>query len=358
MSRILRLLCVAIAALSTYRSIHLSLSAFDSSEDTSLASPPVAVFYNVFLPAQDLDRALGIVEEQLQQVGSSRLIKEHPQETIYFTTIQRPMNASWMSHACTRAGIHSCKLLAHHEEAFEDAMLTELHAYCQREPLHSVVYLHSKGTFHARNERQANWRRRMTAAVTGPCELKDGCNACGLLFQSIPSEHFHGNMWRADCAYIRKLLAPRDFAEARLRTLEALSKEDSLGFYLCRDVDYNKGTGRYAWEHWLGSHPDIRPCDVAGNASAADWKSDEGKSPAMIWALFPHHDHIRDTNMPKPCRNRGRTVWTNQAMMDREWTLLPGKIYRWSREYNATPTHDSWIWRLYPGGVDARRGLP
>jgi hypothetical protein len=91
---------------------------------------------------------------------------------------------------------------------------------------HSVIYIHTKGSFNWRNGSQEELRRASTAAVTSefclrsleehenksfPSTSSRQCNACGLLFQPLPGLHFPGNFFSAKCSYISQLLTPRKF---------------------------------------------------------------------------------------------------------------------------------------------------
>ncbi|CAJ1959261.1 unnamed protein product [Cylindrotheca closterium] len=57
-------------------------------------------------------------------------------------------------------------------------------------------------------------------------------------------------MWVARCSYIKKLLGLDPF-------LQKMGTRDSAYY----------GSGRFAAEHWILSHPSVRPCDLYANSS-------------------------------------------------------------------------------------------
>jgi hypothetical protein len=137
----------------------------------------------------------------------------------------------------------------------EDVTLAALHRFCSAAALEGreayVLYFHPKGSFHpsTRNEkyRQAVGHyvlRRPEGCLTAMAH--GHCDACGLRFSEHPHAHFPGNMWWANCSYVSQLYPP-DIPRGELKGVNL--------------PDYCIGIGRFASEHWIGSHPLIRPCD-------------------------------------------------------------------------------------------------
>jgi hypothetical protein len=230
-----------------------------------------------------------------------------------------------------------------------------------------VIYLHNKGSFHdaqalhqdyhpnhhydqssSRSSSNNNtsttktagayagqdsWRRAMTAAATSrqcleqliiPEKDKNAddknnensiCDACGLLFQPLPYEHYPGNMWAARCSYLARLVNPLTalrtvradlmqdlFQTSTQRQLlllqqKALQKRQAAtaaaeGALLSSSstpaapilplplfqanlfplANAMTGGDRYLSEFWLGSHPWLRPCDLSKTISLQYWK--------------------------------------------------------------------------------------
>jgi hypothetical protein len=91
-------------------------------------------------------------------------------------------------------------------------------------------------------------------------------------------------------------------------------------------------------EHWVGSHPDLMPCDVtAGELS--DWRRNDHVIPdEFSWSMFPRPNQ---TNNPA-----------------NDWDLPPligGNIFKWYTLYNRAPPDDSWAWKWFPYGEKYRQ---
>eukprot|EP00984_Skeletonema_dohrnii_P038784 scaffold42455_cov322-Skeletonema_dohrnii-CCMP3373.AAC.1 len=77
------------------------------------------------------------------------------------------------------------------------------------------------------------------------------CDVCSWRFSPLPHPHNGGNMWAARCNYIRKLINPVMFPKSMAQLYHDAGNDPWIG------------TGRYAAEHWVHSHPTIQACDVS-----------------------------------------------------------------------------------------------
>jgi len=59
-------------------------------------------------------------------------------------------------------------------------------------------------------------------------------------------------MWMGRCDYIKRLIDPEKFEDA----MNGLEYEGGHAFLAC------DGRGRYSAEHWVHSHPSVKPCDL------------------------------------------------------------------------------------------------
>ena len=132
-----------------------------------------------------------------------------------------------------------------------------------------VAYLHDKGSF--RNvfsrkvkERQKRLRQALlrglgsvgcVAAIT----KTDTCDVCSTHFSALPHQHAKGNMWLARCSYVKRLIAPPAFQKGMDAYWGRLGFDTGGRLMGTPWV----GTGRFAMEHWVHSHPSVRPCDVS-----------------------------------------------------------------------------------------------
>lgn len=132
---------------------------------------------------------------------------------------------------------------------------------------------------------------------------------CQQIMFSIPLTLLfcQGNFWSASCDYVRKLIPPNEFAQAQDAMYEELLQKqnkqmndsDSDDVYgqqrpqqlppiLLRNDSFwvprpaSLGLGRFANEVWIGSHPDVIPCDVSPATSFTLYKTDTDDSAGSI----------------------------------------------------------------------------
>jgi hypothetical protein len=226
---------------------------FGESHHVSVKAKKHTVFYNIYVSPSDpalISAGSEIVREQLVQIATSYAATgvrgnrtdnpkahEGPLEVYYVTIGNAEIHRTVVNSTCEKHSL-KCIHLEHYAAADEEKALTALYQFCQdkesRREEHSVVYVHSKGTFHPsvlgeKYHGQDPWRRAGTAAATSDLCLQSlaspessppnnlttaakSCNACGLLFQPLPALHFPGNFFSAKCSYITQLLAPANFS--------------------------------------------------------------------------------------------------------------------------------------------------
>lgn len=118
------------------------------------------------------------------------------------------------------------------------------------------------------------------------------------------------------------------------------------------------GLKRFSNEQWIGSHPALQPCDLAGTNSK----------------LFPTIESFRTGKKllenqsasfaPRIPLREGlwfrfdKVVFEEKALpysgINRpyEYFLLPGILYRFFKIYGIFPQRNSWIWSYYPRGKE------
>ena len=247
--RIVRILCVASLFSVTYYSYHGS-SALDQypSHDIDITRPPlttshaaihnaskIRIFYNLFTKSvEDEDRVRSIVQEQFQ----------------YLNPLLHDTNVTIISIGHPLSSIpYNLSISVHRNKGSELATLHALWEYCQsnNNPSTKVIYLHSKGSFHPRPENELLRNFLTQGALSEECaNLPDSCNVCSSRMSPLPHPHTSGNMWLARCDYISQLFNP-------------FMRNDHILFR--NDVPC-KGWGRFLAEHWVHSHPSVKPCDL------------------------------------------------------------------------------------------------
>lgn len=200
------------------------------------------VFYNVHTMDRNLTEQ--IVVEQLETLSSPEVAPYIA--AVFYNTIGEPFEIS---------GCPKCVHLQHRESASEALTLQSMFLHCKKSPDDRVIYMHSKGSYHP-TEVNTDFRRFiMQGAFSEPClNMPSKCNLCGARFSPLPHQHVPGNMFTVECEYIQKLIPPAEFEEA-------MDRIPTNGL-----PDHMQGKGRFAMEHWVGSHPHVQPCDVySGN---------------------------------------------------------------------------------------------
>lgn len=342
-----------------------------SSDDETTSLSPWSLFMNIYT-SENLTIAYNasfILREQLFQLGRSYATTKGP-VILYYNTIHRPFNHTWMETTCQEANPNlSCRHLKHFEEAQEDVTLSAVHEYCQQYPKHSVIYLHPKGCFHPADD-QDQWRRSMTAAVsTKQCiesTLRSNssqgqqCDLCGLLLQPLPEIHYPGNMFAASCSYIEKLHAPAAFHEIRqtkhVEWHNEAIRNHTIMYSLFRDDFAMVGVGRFEWEHWVGSHPDLKGCDVSPTNKLRYWTMDrphnlDYKDSEFVLQEGPRFPYNHDDWEYYQYWLTKRKDLDSPHKRIKSYYLLRGVIDRYWLYYDKVPdTNSSWIWEWFPDG--------
>jgi hypothetical protein len=279
---------------------------FQENKEATLSIP---VFYNMFTSRtnrSDTERVRKLVSEQLASLGP-----EH--QPVYMHSIGR------------RLHITNTTLLKHHTEGSEMNTLQSLWEFCKTNKEKKVVYLHSKGSFHPKRDNDLLRNLMTQGALSKDCaNLPTSCNVCSSRFSPFPHPHFPGNMFLARCDYVRQLIEPSQFP-ARMKHVPGVYNET---------VEWKYGSGRFSSEHWIGSAPSMKPCDLytsaqftwgySGLPSAVDVKTDFKLLPAPRFPMLAY----------KTMRKTG--YWATQLHRLEEYRIL----------YNETPDESWWGWNV------------
>ena len=347
------------------------------------ATKPWIIFYNIYIPegVEGQAHARSILKQQIDQVKESYAAtgpSQHNSPSIspapvhlFYNTIgaEGALPFEWMQEqGSPTIRMHFGK---HYPHANEDATLQDIYDFCQVHSHAQVIYLHSKGTFHypKANETfsqkkfatQDRWRQIMTQAATHEFCLDEqqhargrghqSCDTCSLVMQPLPGIHYPGNMWTAKCRYIRKLKPALGFEYDMNQVVGLLARAEtqgSLGVFFYPQMPHLMGRHRYAFEHWLGSHPQLlNPCHITTSPNMSAWLYENlpmgpaQKAPSFAFneAWDFHHYH--------------QTVATlqNETQRKCDYFLLAGQILRWIKLYKELPPSDSWVWTWFPDGL-------
>ncbi|KAG7352387.1 hypothetical protein IV203_008435 [Nitzschia inconspicua] len=275
----------------------------------------IPIFYNLYVNpdnASDITRVRDLVSEQLAILATERY------SPIFVQSIGQPMY------------VPNTMLLGHHPNGTEVLTLHSLWEFCQENYDKTVLYLHSKGSYHPRHENDPLRRFLTFGAVHGTSKqgnkIPDFCDVVSARFSPYPHPHTSGNMWLGRCDYLSKLFNPLEFAAKMEEVPRAPGLKRRFEYYLV-------GRKRFSAEHWVYSHPSVRPCDTyRGNFSCGydnlpeqlvekDFDSIE-EAPRFPFKFYRPSDEL------KP------------------WT---GIVHRWEEYkvlYNETPTESWWGWKI------------
>lgn len=343
------------------------------------------------------DHAMAIVREQIGQIARSAAATKY-HITVYYNIIGNAAPLLLFPNTTTNDNnyittlCHSyqnpylvCQLNTIYESADENVTLQQLYDYCASDTHnnvntnHRVSYLHTKGSYH-NNEKNMYWRRLLTdAAISEQCinPPNASCNVCGLQFFTQFAFFFPGNMFTAQCSYVRKLLplyqyqlkqedAIRHILRYQLRNQlkSSLLVSKSAPFLSSDPTKDYYGIDRYSNEHWIG-HPDIVPCDMDPTGNLHNVFVGKTKYPNLQWSMVSVHNigiSIDDTS-PTNTSNVGNPpgqssssssssiVYATPSLRHREVLLLPGNLIKWYMIYNQAPMENSWIWDFFPDGT-------
>jgi hypothetical protein len=306
------------------------------------------VFYNIFMgKGRKLTAlALSIVREQLTRKSTApgQAIASAP---IHYTLISPNQKDSAKVQQICDDLQQDCRLSSHHKTGDEGLTLQALHDHCNDHPDDLVTYIHDKGSFH-NNLENVNLRRMLTQAVfSNECQVNMtelGCNFCSARFSPFPHAHNPGNMWTAKCDYVKNLIRPDGFAAVMKAMVdhfvEAHEIDPSIPGPSNQNPAYMMGTGRYAMEHWLGSHPSMLPCDVY--PGVYEWGYDDLPDSKTPW--------IPDLKAaPRlPLNKTMKAIYFHTHRGKEMWFCGPAKLLEYGFLYNdELPPPQSYIWTMY-----------
>ncbi|KAG7341596.1 hypothetical protein IV203_023549 [Nitzschia inconspicua] len=209
----------------------------------------IAVFYNLFVDPQAKELEIARVKRLVKE----QLILKQSWHKVYVNSIGLKVD-------CMFDNISDATLLKHFPEGSEIITLRSIYDYFQKYPTRKAIYLHSKGSYHPEPEnevlRQFLTRGALSEAAANANPSQ--CNVVSSRFSPTPHPHTPGNMWLAHCNYIKDLIPPNEFT-GRMAHVENITQTSHVDFYV--------GSGRYAAEHWIHSHPSVKPCDLYTDAT-------------------------------------------------------------------------------------------
>jgi hypothetical protein len=204
--------------------------------------------------------------------------------------------------------------------------------------------------------------RHLTMAATSnmcisPTTLNGtSCNVCGLVFHTMWTFFFPGNMFATSCEYVNRLLPPDQFEDRMqefvgLLLLRRLRTQVTTNL-LPERMDYF-GLGRYAIDHWIGSHPSLLPCDLSNP-----------QQDLAFWRQSYHYSSAFNLSTDFIPRGIPFDLWPanevsvvhNASVVRREAAYFAGHLLRWYNLYQEAPQLLAWQWWSLPEGLTWLKG--
>ncbi len=346
-----------------------------------------AVFFNTFTKQGETKLSQSIILQQLKHIHNQPLLNN---ATIYYTRFGDDTKTDFPMATCTNHNQRKCVELSSDEKNGDEMdTLQHLYEYCDRNENENdvVMYIHTKGAFTPSKENNILRNILMKAVTSDQClssissispisssttitdsstdlsQMLSSCDTCSTQFHGIPA-HYPGNMWTSKCNYVRKLIPPKAFKTKKGEFIQIVKKasspiEGTKKISVVLDdgkttFKYHKskawmlsspsmmGIERFAMEHWIGSHPDLKPCDVF--------------SPKNGVPIFRYGTTIDkqitasslDLKLEKAPGMDMKEFWKEKNFVLHPWFKKPGRLYEYKVLYSKEPSGSSWFhsfWR-------------
>lgn len=304
---------------------------------------PVAVFYNLYVQSEsDTQRVSSFFRDQLASLQSNR----------------KEFNPLFINSIGAVADLDQIKLFhdnplnpdtqfRHFKAGSEVITLHHLWNYCRgNETDHDqlVTYIHSKGSFHSHKENDRLRKYLTKGALSNECRcMAIECNVCSSRMSPLPHPHTPGNMWTARCGYISKLHEPVNFIKKMDGSPQG--PPNSTSPRANDNILSMIGRGRFAFEHWVHSHPDTAPCDLDASSR-------------FVWGYTSIPDDFEIELRPAPRYNliayqtadRNTRVFGQKQERIAEYKYLYNKLPppAWFGWKLFEKTNETWEWMLDP----------
>jgi len=345
----------------------------------------LVVFYHISFPPERQKRQSSLLTFKTQldllSMGQydiiSRSYVRRRQVLLYYSIAGGDSKiADFVTKQCEAVNAKNveCRKLAEFEShKVKGETLQQLYNFCLAKPSQRVTYLTNQlpARFGSKWPEilVAQKIRAYTTAVTSNMCLKsrDTCNVCGMEFYPLPYNHFSGNMFSATCDYVKDLLPPEQY-EREMNDIASDALVSHLGNIFSTELTpftpQTLGMDHYSVDHWIGSHPNIQPCDVAPvsrswfplSCGGSYVEPDYSRSNVydFQWSIGPRRGSAPSGQIS--CIAEGR-VAAKDNILFREYSYLAGNLFRWYKLYNNVPPVESWVWKWFPKGESWMHGV-
>jgi hypothetical protein len=360
-------------------------------QNTASDTDGLVIFLHVTTDSEE-----GVVREQLraaQSLASDRAQKISLYYSVVGASERKQTLVDEIEAVCQdeRQPNVTCSALRHFSVPYEGETLRQLHVFCRGHPHSIVSYVQSdlppymKQQIGDLSQRYNLLLHLSRAALTPQCieavrsnyARRSSCNTCGLVFYKFWTLFYPGNVFTTACEYVNDLLPPRTFEKRMIDYIKAallarLSKKLQSRVFIGpyhrnstrqkyqADLLETWGLDGFSVDFWLGSHPNINPCDVSGHVghnlsywqglavTATSGGNETGLSVYGPAVDAPAHDGSPFHFDPSAYNK----ALSEDAIRRREVTFFAGHLARWYHLYGFTPDAYSRVWNFFPDGED------
>jgi len=334
-------------------------------EAFSASNPPIVVFYHITYPLDEKEKAVTAIQAQFnvlsmgQYDNAAKSFDRERKILLYYTIAGGTTRGNELvSQLCKK---HSdriiCKEIGMYDTEFASGeTLRQLHTFCNAKPSSNAIYITNQlaDLVTSDNRYDATKIEAATLAVVSKmCHPSEECNVCGTEFFPLPFVHFAGNMFSTSCAYAKDLLPP----ETHEREMRSIAREAFLAHLrkqttteLFRFTPRILGLKQHSIEHWIGGHPELKPCDVAPTTTTNGERFDRPILDRMRrYSLSPAP---RRGSAPPGFLDEGKEsrFRLKRGISFREYYYLAGNVFRWHLLYGRVPDASGWAWQWFPDG--------
>jgi hypothetical protein len=333
--------------------------------------PGFVIFFHISLP-DDATNAIKMVEEQLDIISASYAATSTDKPlTVFFNVAGNKAQdaTNYILHLCSDKGNLVCRPMYNFDGNSDGETLHRLFQFCSiqqdkdkanRDLSYRVAYINNRGPLQLQRDiRLERLIRHLTMAVTSKMCVQpsnDSCNVCGLIFYVMWTLFFPGNIFTASCSYVNQLISPTEFEE---RMKDVIGKallaklRGQISMNMFPDRSDHLGLERYAIDHWIGSHPELQPCDLSISGDGFEsWLGRDRNISDFTWAMAP-----RRFDAPFGFNSTQERVLASRSLCRTEFYYLAGHLLKWYGLYGKPPPLSSWVWPWFPEGSLWSKGV-
>lgn len=297
----------------------------------------INVFYHIFMDKAKVNKTLSIIDEQMAVLNEFAAKNSSVNVHVRYVSIGVPVMLNSTKY---KGYIHNIQRAEHLEVGNEPNTLQYLYNFCQSNTNETVTYIHAKGSYHASKSNDRSRRYLMyglfsTNGCLSNADLPFSCNVCASRFSPFPHHHFAGNMWMAHCSYIQRLISPNKFEQAMDDKVKSVLDLQGIKYAEC---EY--GFGRFAAEHWIASHPFLKPCDVDKGLFAWPMPKSVDRNDKIPTNLSANEFNVSDAP---------RSMFLDERFNrhSKKMHSAAGQLFEYNALYSTVPPKGSWFWKFY-----------